>query len=321
MKTPEFWYTRRLTWPAALLLPFAGLYGLILWIRSVLYRRAAPLPVPVIAVGNLTAGGNGKTPTALALLSLIHSLSPQKRVFFLSRGTGAKLRGPVRVDPLGSAADYGDEPLLLARHAPTIIARDRRAGALLAIREGAEVIIMDDGLQNRRIAPDIRLIVIDTARGFGNSLLIPAGPLRQCPGPALRRADAVLLVRDSPPPPLPPNIPVLRGRRAAVNPPDTTRPYIAFAGLAAPDQFFGMLRDLGLNILATHAFPDHHAYTALDLAALAQEAAAQNATLITTEKDAVKLPSSFAVTTLPIQMQITPLTPLVDILKNKGGII
>ncbi len=322
MKTPAFWYKPHLTWPAILLLPFALLYGIALWIRGVLYRHAAPLPVPVIAVGNLTAGGNGKTPTALALLSLIHSIAPGKKVMFLSRGTGASLRGPVMVDPQGAADAYGDEPLLLSRHAPTVIARDRRAGAMLAIREGAEIIIMDDGLQNRHIAPDIRLILIDTTSGFGNGHLIPAGPLRQRPIPALRRADAVILVGDGPAPScIPDTALVLQGQRAPTITPDPTRPYLAFAGLARPDQFFQTLRDLGLTVVGTHSFPDHYAYTALDLADLAQRAASQGAVLITTEKDAVKLPPGFACDVLPVQMQITPLSPLVDILKNKGGIV
>ncbi|MES2729894.1 MAG: tetraacyldisaccharide 4'-kinase [Pseudomonadota bacterium] len=323
MKTPSFWYQTHLTWQAILLLPASIIYTFILRIRYVLYHTHSPLPVPVIAVGNITAGGNGKTPTALALLSFIQNIDPQKKVFFLSRGTGAAQRGPICVNPQGTAKEFGDEPLLLARHASTIIARDRRAGAMLAIRQGADIIIMDDGLQNRSIAPDARLILSDATRGFGNGLLLPAGPLRQSVRSAMRQADAVIIVGSGPAPlpqnGIPSHIPIIQGERVAVGPlPDPSRTYHAFAGLANPNQFFDSLRTMGLTVVRTTAFPDHHAYTPADIAHLRQGAG--DATLITTEKDRVKLPPNMDVTTVSIQMRLTPLSPLLDILRQKCGL-
>src|SRR6202451_1017944 len=172
IREPAFWWRNG---GGTLLAPFAAIYGAVAWSR--IQGQGQPAGVPVICLGNLTAGGAGKTPAALAVAHLL--LAAHERPFFLSRGYGGKLAGPVRVDPsFHHAADVGDEPLMLARLAPTIVARDRVAGARVARAAGSSVIVMDDGFQNPSLSKALALLLVDGRRGIGNGRVIPAGPLR-----------------------------------------------------------------------------------------------------------------------------------------------
>jgi tetraacyldisaccharide 4'-kinase len=260
-------------------------------------RAGARAPVPVICIGNFTAGGAGKTPTALAVAALLSARG--ERPAFLSRGYGGRLAGPVLVDPhRHTARDVGDEPLLLVRAAPAILARDRPAGAALAAERGASVVIMDDGLQNPSLAKDLALAVVDGATGIGNGLTLPAGPLR-APMPAQWAAiDAVLVIGKGEPgsrvaeEAARRGKPVLRGRLA----PDQNAAaalagarVVAFAGIGRPEKFFETLRECGAVPVAEHSFPDHHLYRAAEIAALAAEATAGGLRLVTTEKDRVRI--------------------------------
>ena len=213
------------------------------------------------------------------------------KVVFLSRGYGGRLSGPMAVDPAKhSAADVGDEPLLLAAVAPTIVARDRARGAELADALGASVIVMDDGFQNFQLAKDVSILVVDAETGFGNRRLIPAGPLREPVEDGLRRADAVVLMGDGAL-----RIPPFRGPvfRAGLRPsaPDRFegRSVFAMAGIGRPDKFFHTLEAMGARIVGTKAFPDHHRYTLLELEAVKRIAANSGALLVTTEKDLVRI--------------------------------
>lgn len=290
MRAPEFWTSNGFAARAyaALLAPLGALYGL-----SIRARKATARPfrskARVLCVGNLTAGGSGKTPVAMALARMLAARG--HKVVFLSRGYRGRLNGPVLVDAAKhSAADVGDEPLLLAAVAPTVVARDRARGAELADSLGAGVIVMDDGFQNFQLAKDVSLLVVDAETGFGNRRLIPAGPLREPVEQGLQRADAVVLMGDGAF-----VLPSFRGPvfRAALRPaaPDRFdgRSVFAMAGIGRPDKFFRTLEALGARIIGTRAFPDHHRYTVLELEAVKRIAAHLGALLVTTDKDFVRI--------------------------------
>ncbi|MGH7088398.1 MAG: tetraacyldisaccharide 4'-kinase [Stellaceae bacterium] len=281
---PEFWNRSGLM--AHLLEPAAWTHARIGAARWALTRpwRAS---VPIVCVGNIVAGGAGKTPVVLTIAARLRRAG--LTVHLLSRGYGGRAAGPLAVDPaLHGAVEVGDEPLLLARAAPTWVARDRAAGALAALNAGAGLIVMDDGFQNPSLSKDLSLLVIDAAYGFGNGRVIPAGPLREPIAGALKRADAVVLLG-------PEEVPVraLLGRRPLIEArlvpqklPRLDRPVVAFAGIGRPKKFFRMLAAAGAEIAACHAFPDHHPYRADELARIERP----GATLVTTAKDWVRLP-------------------------------
>ncbi|WP_018263112.1 tetraacyldisaccharide 4'-kinase [Methylobacterium sp. WSM2598] len=312
MRAPDFWWRDPPSLPARLLAPVGALYGAAAARRMA--RPGAPAPCPVVCVGNVTLGGAGKTPTALALAALLRELGA--RPAFLSRGYGGSLPGPLRVDPAAhGAAEVGDEPLLLARAAPTIVARDRPTGAAACAAAGADVIVMDDGLQNPSLRKDWSLAVFDAGVGIGNGLPFPAGPLRAPLGAQWPLVSAVLVIGDAAQgrPLLAAaaarGLPALRGRLA----PDAAaaaalrgRPVLAFAGIGRPDKFFESLRAVGAELRGTRAFPDHHAYRAGEIAALEREATRRGLTLVTTEKDRVRLPAAMAVAVLPVRLALAP---------------
>jgi tetraacyldisaccharide 4'-kinase len=294
-RPPAFWQTGGL--PARLLMPLACLYAQAARWR---WRRETPQDcgVPVICVGNLTAGGQGKTPVVLSLAELLYGLGRMPAV--LSRGYGGRLQGPMRVDPARhTAADVGDEPLLLARHLPAYICPDRRLSAAVAQAHGADVLLMDDGFQNPGLQKTLSLIVVDGATGFGNGRVMPAGPLREPLEDGFARADAVVLLgedRTGLVGRLPHRLPLLRAEAVAGPLPQAAqgRPLLAFAGIGRPQKFYESLAVLGAAPVETADFPDHHAYGAADLDRLRARAAALGAVLITTAKDAVRLPPGFA---------------------------
>lgn len=316
MREPSFWW-RKPGLQTALLTPFAALYGAIAALRLRLAGRA--VGVPVICVGNPTVGGAGKTPAALAIGRLL--IAAGRRVFFLSRGYGGEFEGPIRVDPARHrATEVGDEPLLLAQLAPTIVARDRVAGAEMARAAGATVIVMDDGFQNPSLRKDLAILVVDGRRGTGNGWTIPAGPLRAPLGVQLDHADALLIVGT-------PsaaatavmagaasrNIPVFHAQIEAEA--DAVAALLghrvlAFAGIGDPEKFFATLAESGIPAPITRSFPDHYRYSRTDSDALLAEAAKENLILLTTEKDLVRIAReedvaglSKAVRALPVALQ------------------
>ena len=292
MREPAFWWQ---SGTGSLLAPMGTIYGAVAALR--LRRRGIRAGMPVICLGNLTVGGAGKTPAALAVAHLL--LAAHQRPFFLSRGYGGRLAGPLRVSPtLHRATDVGDEPLLLTRLAPTIVARDRVAGAKLAQFAGATVIVMDDGFQNPSLHKDLAILVVDGRRGIGNGRIVPAGPLRAPLGSQLDRAQALVLVgaadgaamiadaasqrglaifqgRLEPEP----NVVAAIGRRQV----------LAFAGIGDPTKFFATLSEAGIDVAVRSSFPDHHRYTVAEAKDLVARADAAGLMLLTTEKDLVRL--------------------------------
>jgi tetraacyldisaccharide 4'-kinase len=293
MRTPDFWYRppHGMAGAAArLLTPFGLLYDAVGILRRALVRPA-DAGIPVVCVGNLVAGGAGKTPVALAVAALIAECAPH----FLTRGYGGSLAGPVRVDPAQhSAAEVGDEALLLAAAAPTWVAHDRVAGARAAAAAGAGCIVMDDGFQNPSLKKDIGLVVIDGASGFGNGRLIPAGPLRETPVHALKRAQAIVMIGDDATRlagRLPATLPVFAASLVAT--PDGAalagKRVYAFAGIGRPQKFFDTLAGLGCEMVVARGFADHHLYSREEIDEIVSEAASRGAVPVTTAKDAARL--------------------------------
>lgn len=291
MRAPEFWADRSLI--TKLLEPASALWRLAAAIerRSAKPKRAK---IPVLCIGNLVAGGAGKTPTALAVGAVLGERG--RIVHFLTRGYGGRISGPVNVDlAQHNARDVGDEALILAREAPTWVAHDRLAGAEAAAAAGADIVVMDDGFQNHGIVKDLSVLVVDGAYGFGNGLLIPAGPLREPVEEGLARAhaavligaDACLLV-----PILGARLPVLTARLV----PDAGlrkyagRRVVAFAGIGRPAKFFATLREAGCEVVIGREFPDHHPYRPDEVMEICEMASAMGAVPVTTEKDYVRIP-------------------------------
>ncbi|MEO7053587.1 MAG: tetraacyldisaccharide 4'-kinase, partial [Rhizomicrobium sp.] len=277
--------------------PLGLLYGASVAWKA---RHASPLAVRarVICIGNLTAGGSGKTPVALVIGS---RLQARYNIFFLTRGYGGRERGPLRVEAGGDAARFGDEALLLARMAPTIVARDRAAGAALAVAQGATAIVMDDGHQNFSLVKNLSIVVVDGEYGFGNGLMIPAGPLRETVPQGLARADAVIVMGDGSPDLHGYRGPVLRAKLVAEGEEFRGRHVFAFAGIGRPEKFVASLEKAGAIVTGTQFFADHHPYRDGEISAL--KARAGNAQIVTTEKDLVRLspPDRAGIAALPVR--------------------
>lgn len=294
MREPAFWH-RPPSLISRLLTPIGTIYGSIAARRMA--RAGVTARAPVICVGNYHLGGAGKTPTVLALVTLLRDFGESPIV--LSRGYGGRMRGPVLVDPARhNAAEVGDEPLMMSAEVPVIVARERVDGAALACARGASVILMDDGFQNPSLNKNVSLAVLDAARGLGNGNLFPAGPLRAPLAVQIARTDALLVIGEGTAAEAVVaairfrNAPVFRARLV----PDAAsvaafagKRVIAFAGIGDPERFARTLCEAGARLQAFRAFADHHVYSSTEIAALEADARRQGATLVTTRKDAARL--------------------------------
>lgn len=303
MKTPTFWYDTDKT-PPLWARGLSVVYGMARQIHCALTTPVLS-PLPTLCIGNVTAGGGGKTPTLQALYALLNL--PDS--FVLTRGYGGQMEGPVRVNPAHHTADdVGDESLLHARHAPVMVAQDRMAGARAIAAQGGKIILMDDGLQSRTLRAQGNILVVDGALGFGNGNLLPAGPLREPLEKALARADAIILIsrdRTGTAQKIPPHLPVFMATaQTDISSLQPNTPYIAFAGIAWPPKFYDSLRSQGVTLINTKDFPDHHVFTARQAQDLVNCAAKMGARLVTTEKDFVRWPREVSTDLL----DIAPLT-------------
>ncbi len=292
-EAPPFWWERP-DWRAYALYPLSAAYGAVARRRMVTARRE-PVELPVLCIGNFTVGGTGKTPVAIALAR--QAVEMGLKPGFLSRGHGGSFSGPHVVDlDHDGARHVGDEPLLLAEHAPVAVTPNRIAGARLLMDKGRDFLIMDDGFQSARIHIDYALLVVDARRGLGNGHVIPGGPMRAPLLDQLRLADALLkmgegaaadtVVRMA----SRANKPVFE---AVARPRDPARlagrRFLAFAGIGHPEKFFDTVRGAGGEVVIAKPLPDHHLFTSDDIEDLTSLAAANGLELITTAKDAARL--------------------------------
>lgn len=290
MKTPSYWQSN--SFISKLLTPIGWLYG-----RLTQWRLKLSTPpkvnVPVICIGNITAGGTGKTPVSLSVAKMLESA--MMHPFFITRGYGGKLNNTYVNNKKHTAREVGDEPLLLSRQAPVIVASNRHTGAKLALKEGADILIMDDGFQNPSLHKDISFLVFDGHYGIGNGKIIPAGPLRETLEDGLKRADALIIMgKDKHCLAERTNLPVFFGHTEAVQTAISGNTNVlAFAGIGHPQKFYHTLQMQGFNLVESIDFPDHHFYSKKELDSLISKARALNAEIYTTSKDYVKIPPSY----------------------------
>lgn len=326
IQTPKFWYQNDPGLIAKFLRPAECLYsGVANLSRKKQRKNAYKSSLPVICVGNITAGGSGKTPTCIALYKILKENGIVLDPVFLTRGYGGSLTGPERVRAQGSGKTWGDEALLLAQYGSVIKSVNRIKGAYLAEDHNADCILMDDGAQNERLEKTLTLIVINGRTGLGNKRQIPAGPLREPLESGLGRADAFILIgkdetnvseilpKDKPCF----NANLFAGKSAEMK---KGKSYFGFAGIAFPENFKKTLIDNDISLVGFQPFPDHYYYSEKDLKVLLANAEGQNAALITTEKDYVRLPEGFdksRVEVLPVELKFEDEKKLKDFLKER----
>ncbi len=310
MRAPDFWKARGFI--STLLLPASLLYAFAGHLRRI-FTKPVKVSAPVICIGNLSAGGTGKTPITLSIGKMLSEAGHTPHI--ITRGYGGNQRGPLQVRPdHHQATEVGDEPLMLAQSLPTWVSRDRAQGAKAAINAGADILLLDDGFQNPTLIKDLSLIVVDGTLGFANGRIIPAGPLRESVQVGIKRADAIILMgnpSDNICPELSTFLEGITVLPAHVEPKVlneqisvTNKSIFAFAAIGYPQKFYTTLEQFGAKLVGTRDFPDHHAYSRSDLLDVIKSATAAGAELIyTTEKDYTKIPDDLRdkINSLPIQ--------------------
>ncbi len=291
IRAPKFWHKPSIA--GKLLSPLSILWRTGTAVQKIFSSPPWSGPVPIICVGNLTAGGAGKTPLTIDFVQALNASGHKPHV--LTRGFGGSLIGPVKVNPdIHTVAQVGDEPLLLASKAPTWLARNRVAGAQQAIKNGASIIIMDDGFQNSTIKKSFSILAVDGGYGFGNGQVIPAGPLRETPKAGFSRCDAVVLIGEDQHGIMDfigNTCPIYRTKIITYpNKELTNQKVIAFAGIGRPSKFYESVIDLGCEIVDTFDFPDHHQFKLDEINSILKQSSELSAIPVTTTKDYVRLP-------------------------------
>ncbi len=312
VKAPSFWYKSCLLTP--LLAPLGWGYNIMTRLRRC-FTLPYKSPIPVICVGNLVLGGSGKTPTVIALVEIFKHRGYNPHI--LSRGYKGNVEKNTLVDPeIHTFKEVGDEPLLLAKHAPTWVGKNRIQSAKLALQRGADLLIMDDGLQNPTLHHDLKLVVIDGVQGLGNGYVFPAGPLRENPVKGLERADGVIMINGHVDLVTPK--PTFMAQTLVKNHLSCQR-VVGFAGLGFPEKFRLTLINQGYEVCNFQEFPDHHAYGEKDMEKLVRLAQDHDAHLVTTAKDMLRVPSNWHshVLTLEIELKFDSLLTFLEFLDQK----
>lgn len=288
METPKYWKDKNIY--SYLLSPLGWLYQCATLLNMTL-KQPQKVDKTVICIGNLTAGGTGKTPVSISIAKILTDM--KRKPFFISRGYGGKLHNVLVDKNKHSPQEVGDEPLLLAQSAPVIVNPNRYEGAKLAIENGADIIVMDDGFQNPTLKKDLSFLVFDGEFGYGNGMCIPAGPLRESLSSGLKRAQAIIIIGEDKH-----NLaskfnhlPIFKANIVPKFNKEEKKPIIAFAGIGRPEKFYTSLRLCGFKIYQTIDFPDHHQYSKEELLSLIKKAEQNQCVLYTTSKDFVKIPS------------------------------
>ena len=301
--------------------PIASLYQIGHRIHSK-SQKPQKVKIPVICIGNITTGGSGKTPTAIAINKIITENKLFNNPCFLTRGYGAKNQSTRFISVHEPTHETGDEPKILLNHSKTIISKNRHEGARLAQGSDHDIVIMDDGFQNNTLYKNVSLLVVDGNTGFGNECTLPAGPLREPIKDGIHKTNAVILIGDDINGCLtniPSEKPIFKATiKAKSDKIDVSQKYLAFCGLAHPSKFFSTLNTSNINVIEHKEFADHHPYTQNELDQLVERAKKIGAKLITTEKDFVKIPPKFHdnIQTLPIELKFDDEKQLTEFLKS-----
>ena len=293
--TPSFWYRQTPNWASKALSPFSGLYYLGHMIHQSL-GKPEKLNIPTICIGNLTAGGSGKTPSCLMIHDILKNTQLFDNIAFITRGYGRETTTPIKALKSHSFRDIGDEAMLLKSIAQTYVSGDRRMAIELALKDNIDCLIFDDGFQNTQINYTLRGLAINSFDGFGNGQLLPGGPLREPIKKGLKRADFIIFIDDVRGNNLNNTLfeqtkaPIFKARlKLDLSHIDLNKPYIAFTGLATPDKFFASLEHAGVHLVHQQSFPDHYNFTDDDMIKLKKQADENEASLLTTSKDFVRL--------------------------------
>ena len=319
MKAPQFWYEPS-SWKATFLLPLGHLYNILTYLREK-FGSKQKYNCLTICVGNLNVGGTGKTPATIALAG--HFLEKGLKVHIVSRGYKGNFQGTFLVNPRKHESDeVGDEPLLMSEFTSVWVSKKRKNGIAAAERAGAQVVILDDGFQDSSFHKDFSIVVVDGKRGFGNKQCMPAGPLRENISQGLKRANALIIIGqmlykfDA----FPNHLKIIR---STLKPIETGMnwnegKYLAFAGIAHPEKFFETLQSIGANVIDCVALSDHQKLNGQILKRLERKAEKAHAQLVTTEKDAVRLPNTFRkkVLSLPVRVEFDNKNELEDLFNN-----
>ena len=291
IKAPKFWYKENISFFSLLLIPLN-----IIWLLGGFLKKITSsnkkVEVPVISVGSAIIGGSGKTPTVLFICYLLKKIGFNPHI--VSRGYGGRFINVKKVSNLSTYFEVGDEALMMSEYYPTWVAKNRYLGCKRAEENGADIIVLDDGLQNTSIFKNFSIYVYDGIQRFGNKLLVPAGPLRESLANAISKCSIIFQINDDQSHVEFENkFKTYAKYKLEENHPLLDQKIIAFAGLGFNKKFFDQLNNYGFEILKTIDFPDHHQYSIEDIYTLLDQANSLDAHLLTTEKDHIRIPNEF----------------------------